>query len=103
MSDMTRSRIPTIQTPLGNVVGETPEIQKIYQIVQRAPRTNHPVLIVGEAGTGKEMIARTIHSTGPLRHMPFVSLDYASRSTEALPAPPLACSAHPPLSPATHF
>ena len=84
MSDMPRLRIPTLRVPLGNVVGDGPEIHKIYQIVQRAARTTHPLLIVGEAGTGKEMIARTIHSSGPLRHMQFTSLDCASLPTEGL-------------------
>jgi len=61
----------------GSVVGETPEIQKIYQIIQTAARTNHPVLIVGEAGTGKEVIARAIHSTSSRRHRAFATLDCA--------------------------
>src|SRR5260370_7808448 len=84
MSDMPRLRIPTLRVPLGKVVGDGPEIHKIYQIVQRAARTTHPLLIVGEAGTGKEMIARTIHSSGPLRHMQFTSLNGASLPTEGL-------------------
>lgn len=61
----------------GSVVGETPEIQKIYQIIQTAARTSHPVLIVGEAGTGKEVIARAIHSTSSRRHRAFSTLNCA--------------------------
>jgi two-component system response regulator HydG len=53
------------------VVGETPEIRKIYQIIHMAARTSHPVLIVGEPGTGKEVIARAIHSASAHRRMPF--------------------------------
>ncbi len=55
----------------GAVVGETPEIRKIYQIIQIAARTNHPVLIVGESGTGKEVIARAIHAASFHSRMPF--------------------------------
>ncbi len=84
MSEMNSLKIPGLRAPLGHVIGETLEIHKIYQIVQQAARTTHAVLIVGEAGTGKEMIARTIHSTGPLRHMRFTRLDCASLSAEAL-------------------
>ena len=62
----------------GSVVGETPEIQKIYQIIQTAACTNHPVLIVGEVGTGKEVIARAIHSTSSRRHLTFTTLDCAN-------------------------
>lgn len=84
MSDTSRSRIPPLRVPLCHVVGETPEVHRIYHIVQRASRSNHPVLIIGEAGTGKEMIARTIHSTGPLHHMRFTKLDCASLPIEEL-------------------
>ena len=70
--------------PLGSVIGETPEIQKIYQIIQIAARANHPVLIVGEPGTGKEVIARAIHSSSPRRHMPFEILDCSTLRSEDL-------------------
>src|SRR5258708_13551336 len=72
---------PELRMSQGSVVGETPEIQKIYQIIQTAARTNNPVLIVGEAGTGKEVIARAIHSTGSRRHLSFPSLDCANLRT----------------------
>ncbi len=86
MSDNTRSRIPALRLPLGHLIGEPPEIDSIYHIVHRAARSTHPVLIVGEAGTGKEMIARAIHSTGPLRHMRFARFDCASMPVEELEA-----------------
>jgi DNA-binding NtrC family response regulator len=86
MSDNARSTIPALLLPLGHVIGQTPEIHRSYQIVHRAARSTHPVLIVGEAGTGKEMIARTIHSTGPSRHMRFARLDCASMPAEELEA-----------------
>lgn len=49
------------QPALGSVIGETPEIQRVQQIIRVAASTSHPVLIVGEPGTGKEVIARAIH------------------------------------------
>jgi DNA-binding NtrC family response regulator len=61
----------------GSVVGDTPEIQKICHIIQIAARTIRPVLIVGERGTGKELIARAIHSTSSRRQLPFTTLDCA--------------------------
>src|SRR5207245_5966132 len=84
ISEAAKARISTLSAPLGSVVGETPEIQKIYHIVQTAARTTHPVLIVGEVGTGKEVIARTIHSTGPFQRMPFVNVDCALIETAGL-------------------
>ena len=68
----------------GAVVGETPEIQKIYQIIQTAARTTNPVLIIGERGTGKEVIARAIHSTSARRHLPFSALDCTKLQKEDL-------------------
>jgi DNA-binding NtrC family response regulator len=56
---------------LGAVVGETPEISDIFRIIQMAARTSHPVLVVGEPGTGKEVIAKAIHSNSEQRHLPF--------------------------------
>ncbi len=49
------------QPALGSVIGKTPEIQRVQQIIRVAASTSHPVLIVGEPGTGKEVIARAIH------------------------------------------
>lgn len=55
----------------GAVVGETPEIRNVCRIIEMAARTTRPVLIVGEPGTGKEVIARAIHSTGVQSLTPF--------------------------------
>lgn len=74
----TKATLGTIEAIGGKIVGETPEIQKICGIIQIAARTNHPVLIMGEPGTGKEVIARAIHSTSLRRHMAFVRLDCAN-------------------------
>lgn len=84
MSDNARSRIPALRLPLGHLICEAPEIHRICHIVHRAARSAHSVLIVGETGTGKEMIARAIHSTGPLRHMRFARLDCAFMAAEEL-------------------
>jgi len=80
----TRSTIADTYTLQGHVVGETPEILKIHRIVQTAARTTYPVLIIGEHGTGKGVIARAIHSMGPLQRMPFVSLNCVSLDIQVL-------------------
>ena len=68
---MIEARTEMSERGSGTVVGETPEIRNIYRIIHMAARTNHPVLIVGEPGTGKEVIARAIHSTSSQSRMPF--------------------------------
>ncbi|MBI1892713.1 MAG: sigma 54-interacting transcriptional regulator, partial [Candidatus Rokubacteria bacterium] len=52
------------------IVGHSPEMQKLYQTIAQVARTTATVLITGESGTGKELIARAIHRQGPRRERP---------------------------------
>lgn len=56
----------------------SPQMQQVYQLVQRASAFDFPVLIVGETGTGKELAARTIHFRGKRQRAPFVPVDCAA-------------------------
>jgi two-component system response regulator HydG len=62
----------------GGIVGRAPEMEKLYRIIGKAANTAHPVLILGETGTGKEMVARSIHYSGPFRDKPFIPVDCGS-------------------------
>ena len=62
----------------GNIIGRTPEMDRLYRIIGKAAHSAHPVLILGESGTGKEMVARAIHYSGPFRDKPFVTVDCGS-------------------------
>jgi two-component system response regulator HydG len=55
-----------LRTPsgLGHLVGRSPEMEKLYRIISKVATANHPVLILGESGSGKETVARTIHAGG---------------------------------------
>jgi DNA-binding NtrC family response regulator len=57
------------------VVGESPRMREIYTIIRKAAPWDANVCIEGENGTGKELIARALHFTGPRRDRPFVTLD----------------------------
>ena len=61
-----------------NIIGHTPEMDKLYRIIGKAAHSTHPVLILGETGTGKEMVAQAIHYSGPFRDKPFVPVDCGS-------------------------
>jgi two-component system response regulator HydG len=50
-------------------------MQKVYHLIARVAITRDPVLILGETGTGKELVARAIHSKGPWGEQPFVPID----------------------------
>src|SRR5438045_9295784 len=49
----------------GTIIGNSPEMRKIYQVVEQAAPTGASVLITGESGTGKELVAQTIPQLSP--------------------------------------
>ncbi len=63
---------------MGDLIGQSPEMEKLYRILSKVAFSTHPVLILGESGTGKEMIARSIHSNGPNAARPFMLVDCGS-------------------------
>src|SRR5437773_8163775 len=66
------------------IVGQHPEMQKLYRLVTNVARTPTTVLITGESGTGKELIARAIHRQSPRRDKPFVPVNPAALSETLL-------------------
>jgi two-component system, NtrC family, response regulator len=66
-----------------NIVGESPELQTVFDVVKRAAPTKATVLILGESGTGKELIAQAIHEESPRRDRPFIKVNCAAL-TESL-------------------
>ncbi len=61
-----------------DMVGQGPAMQRIYALIQRAAPTEGKVLITGENGSGKELIARAIHRNSRRRSGPFVKLNCAA-------------------------
>lgn len=62
--------------PLGVIIGESPALKHVLSRAARIlPHADSTVLIVGEAGTGKELLARAIHKGGPRRGAPFVTVN----------------------------
>ncbi|MGE5085301.1 MAG: sigma-54-dependent transcriptional regulator [Bacillota bacterium] len=58
-----------------NMVGNSPAMHAIYDMVKRVSQTPTNVLITGESGTGKEVVAKAIHYNGPLKDKPFVTVN----------------------------
>ncbi len=57
------------------LIGESPAIQKLRQEIELAAASSAPVLIYGENGTGKELVARLIHQQGPRREKRFIGIN----------------------------
>ena len=69
---------------LGGLVGKSPEMHQIYRGILRAANSPSPVLIQGEQGTGKELLARSIHLATKGCHLPFIPVDCCSIVPELL-------------------
>jgi Nif-specific regulatory protein len=68
----------------GNIVGRSPPMQRVYDLISRVASTDAPVLIQGASGTGKELVARAIHFNGPRRRNPFVTENCAAIPADLL-------------------
>jgi DNA-binding NtrC family response regulator len=60
---------------LGNIVGLSQPMQKVFHLIARVANTGSTVLITGESGTGKELVAKAIHFNSSRRDQPFVVVD----------------------------
>lgn len=60
---------------LDNIVGGSPAIQQLKQLVRTVAATSSTVLILGESGTGKELVARAVHACSPRSGEPFISIN----------------------------
>jgi DNA-binding NtrC family response regulator len=67
-----------------NIVGRSRRMQEIYRVIAKVAMTDSTVLIYGQSGTGKELIARAIHFNSPRREKQFVPVDCAALSENLL-------------------
>ena len=62
----------------GEIVGESPVMEKVYDLISKVSPTDVTVLVQGESGTGKELVARAIHEGSARKDGPFVSMNCAA-------------------------
>jgi len=67
-----------LDTDSFSIVGESPQIREIFDIVGRAAGSQSTVMIYGESGTGKELIARALHLNSPRANKPFIAVNCAA-------------------------
>ncbi len=70
--------------PGGNMVGESPALQKVFKTIGQVVSTHATILILGESGTGKELVAKTIHYNSPRWNKPFIAVNCAAIPKELL-------------------
>lgn len=78
---------PTAPAPsFGNaeLIGDTPAMRALFRSIGRLAQAPLSVLITGETGTGKELVARALHRESPRAHRPFVALNTAAIPAELL-------------------
>jgi two-component system response regulator HydG len=63
---------------LDDMIGESPEIRKVFELVQQVAASDASVLITGESGTGKELVACAIHARSPRHARPFIAVNCAA-------------------------
>lgn len=61
-----------------SIIGNSPAIKRVFDLIEKAVKTNITVSIHGETGTGKEMVAKSIHYNSPRRKNPFVPVNLAA-------------------------
>jgi two-component system, NtrC family, response regulator PilR len=59
----------------GNIIGNSPPMMHIYDMIRQVSKTRTNILITGESGTGKEVIAKAIHEQSDRRNQPFVAIN----------------------------
>ena len=71
-------KIPEIRKHFGSMVGESSQIESVYQTIEAVAPSDANVVIIGETGTGKELVARAVHSLSPRHVKPFVAVNCAA-------------------------
>jgi DNA-binding NtrC family response regulator len=70
-------------SPGTELIGRSPAMKKVVELIEMVAPTDATVLITGESGTGKEVVARAIHAAGQRRYMPMVTI-HCGALTETL-------------------
>jgi PAS domain S-box-containing protein len=66
------------------ILGKSPPMQSMYELIENVATTESPVMIHGESGTGKELVARAIHEVSPRRDSPFIKVNCAALNENLL-------------------
>jgi DNA-binding NtrC family response regulator len=77
LGDEARVTVP-VRDRMGPLIGGSMKMRQLYQMVERVAKSDIPVIIEGETGTGKDLVARVVHHTSPRKDEPYEVLDCGS-------------------------
>src|SRR5512133_633049 len=83
-SDASSPRRERSSRSLGALLGRNEQMREVRQLIERVADTDATVLIAGESGTGKGLVARDVHAASPRRDRPFVKVNCAALPSELL-------------------
>ena len=66
------------------IVGRSPAMQSLFELIEHVAVTQTPVMILGDSGTGKELVARAVHETGARKNKPFIKVNCAALNESLL-------------------
>ena len=84
LSDVTQSDPVSRKAVHTDLVGQSAEIQQLKQQIEKVARNQAPVFISGESGSGKELVARSIHALGPRKDHPFIAINCGAIPAELM-------------------
>lgn len=72
------------QYSFGNIIGKSKKMQEVFDMVRKVAPATATVLIEGASGTGKELVAKSIHYNSPRRHQPFIAVNCSALAESLL-------------------
>lgn len=73
--ELARVRSARREPGLASIIGRTPAMSQVFRLVERVAPTRASVLVTGETGTGKELVARAVHELSPRANRPYVAVN----------------------------
>ena len=70
-----RQELSQHRTSFKNIIGNSDAMQKVYSVMEKVIPNKANILITGESGTGKSLVAQAIHESGPRKEKPFISIN----------------------------